>query len=109
MLKGAYNIFFETLGNKNRLMILGSLEKTPKTVGELTKELKLDQTTISHNLRRLYVTGFVKARKRGKNKLYEANKKIVTPLLNLVNYHLRCNCSELCRCRENELREKLRR
>jgi ArsR family transcriptional regulator len=105
----AFNIFFETLGNRNRLRIIRHLNKRPMSVNEISKSLQLDQTTISHNLRRLYITGFVNFRKNGKNKVYYTNKKIVRPLLNLVDTHIRCNCSELCKCNKKELVEKLRR
>lgn len=109
MLQRAYNIFFETLGNKNRLVILERLAKKPKSVNELAKELKLDQTTVSHNLKRLQVTGFVKSKKRGRYSIYEVNKKTVGPLFNLADNHMRCNCGKLCICREEELKLKLRR
>lgn len=109
MLQRAYNIFFETLGNKNRLMILEKLTKGPRSVNELTRELKLDQTTVSHNLRRLQVTGFVRSKRNGKYSIYQANKSVIRPLFKLVNFHMRCNCGELCACREEELKQKLRR
>ncbi len=109
MLERAYKIFFETLGNKNRLMILESLEKNPKTVTELSKKLGMDQTTVSHNLRRLQVTGFVKSKKIGRNRIYELNKNTVKPLLNLVDHHMRCNCGHLCKCKENEFKQRIRR
>ena len=109
MLQRAYNIFFETLGNKNRFVILENLEKNPKNVTELCKKLGLGQTTVSHNLRRLQVTGFVKSKKSGRNRIYEINKNTVKPLLNLVDYHMRCNCGHLCKCKENEFKQKIRR
>ena len=109
MLQRAYNIFFETLGNKNRLIILESLMEKPMTVNQLTKNLNMEQTTISHNLKRLFVTGFVNFKKQGKTRIYESKKDVVKPLLKLVNYHLKCNCNELCRCKENEFIKKLRR
>lgn len=109
MMERAYNIFFETLGNRNRLLIMRHLNKSPMSVNEISKALKLDQTTVSHNLRRLHVTGFVDFRKRGKNKIYYANPKIVKPLLRLADNHMKCNCKELCKCNKKELMEKLRR
>lgn len=109
MLLRAYNIIFETLANKNRIDVLESLMKDSRTVSQLTKELKLDQTTISHNLRRLKVCGFVKDKRVGKNKVYSANKEAVIPLFNFVNNHMNCYCKPLCNCSHKTLNKLLRR
>ncbi len=109
MLSKAYNIIFETLANQNRINILESLMKKEKTVNELTNELKIDQTTISHNLKRLKITGFVKDEKKGKNKVYSANKEAVNPLIKFVNNHMACNCQALCNCNENKISKILKR
>ncbi len=109
MLSRAYNIIFETLGNKNRMKILESLLVSNKTVSQLTKDLNLDQTTISHNLRRLKVCGFVMDKRIGKNKIYSANKETVIPLIKFVDNHISCYCKPLCYCNEQKLRRILRR
>lgn len=109
MLSRAYNIIFETLANKNRIDVLESLMKDSGTVSQLTKELKLDQTTISHNLRRLKVCGFVNDKRLGKNKVYSANKEAVIPLLNFINNHMNCYCKPLCSCSPKKLNKLLRR
>jgi len=109
MLSKAYNIIFETLANQNRINILESLMEKDKTVNELTKELKIDQTTISHNLKRLKITGFVKDKKQGKNKVYSVNKEAVDPLMTFVNNHMSCNCQALCNCNEKKISKILKR
>ncbi|MEK6973721.1 MAG: winged helix-turn-helix domain-containing protein [Nanoarchaeota archaeon] len=109
MMERAYDIFFETIGNRNRMLILQFLDKNPMIVSEISKALKLDQTTVSHNLKRLNITGFVNFKKKGKNRIYYINSKIVRPLLNLAEDHMKCNCKKLCKCNKKELMEKLRR
>jgi len=49
----AYLLFFSTLTSKCRLKIINALNKGKKNVGQLQKETGLEQTCISHNLKRL--------------------------------------------------------
>lgn len=109
MTNRAADIFFGTLSNKNRLHILEEISKNPMTESDICKVLNINQSTASHNLRRLQITGFVKSKKHGKYRVYEADNEVVKPLLKLVRDHLKCNCDDLCACKEDKLKKKLKR
>lgn len=85
---GAYAKFFDTLGNQNRIHILNTLRKAPKSVSEIIEETGLEQTAISHSLRKLEETGFVNVQRRGKFRIYTINRKTIEPLLILIDKHI---------------------
>ncbi len=97
MLEKAYNIFFGTLANKNRLKIVNSLRKDSKCVQEICKDLNFNQTTVSHNLKRLLRCGFVFVEKKGKHRYYSLNKKTIKPLMYLIDTHMNDYCEKIAR------------
>ena len=94
MLK-AYKLFFGTLTSNDRLMIINSLRKQSKTVGELQKELKLEQTRVSHNLKRLKKCGFVDVKIDGKYRIYKLKERTIKPLMNLIDNHMKNYCLKI--------------
>lgn len=88
----AYKIFFGTLVSEPRLRIINLLRKGRKSVSEITKELKSDQTLVSHNLSRLKQCGFVSSEIGGKFRYYKLNEKTIKPLMALIENHM----SEYC-------------
>ena len=97
MLKGAYDTFFGTLANKNRLEIINSLRKKPKCVQEICKDLSFNQTTVSHNLKRLLRCGFVFVERRGKHRYYRLNEGTIKPLMSLIDSHMHQYCEKIAR------------
>jgi len=97
MSEKAYKIFFGTLNNKNRLKIINLLRKGKKCVDEISKELKFNQTTVSHNLKRLLHCGFVFVEKKGKHRYYSLNKKTIKPLMSLIDKHMHHFCEKIAR------------
>jgi DNA-binding transcriptional ArsR family regulator len=95
MKEKAYKLFFGTLANKNRLKIINLLRKSPKCVNEITKELNFNQTTVSHNLKRLQRCGFVFVERKGKHRFYKLNKKTIKPLMEMIDNHMREFCEKL--------------
>ncbi len=91
----AYKLFFGTLTSKDRLLIINSLRNNSKTVTDLQKELKLEQTRVSHNLRRLKHCGFVEVKKRGKYRLYSLNKQTIGPLMRIIDKHMEKFCMKI--------------
>ena len=61
---------FEVLGNELRFNILKSLKEKPKTVRELCKELKREQSAVSHALKTLRRCKFVDYKQKGKEREY---------------------------------------
>lgn len=89
---GAYKIFFGTLVSEPRLRIINLLRNKKKNVSEIISELKMDQTSVSHNLTRLKKCGFVKSEKEGKFRYYKLDEETIKPLMNLIDNHMSQYC-----------------
>ncbi len=99
-MEDAYKLFFGTLTSKARLNIINSLRKGPKTVSELQKGLKLEQTSASHNLKRLKSCGFANVEKKGKFRVYPINKKTIAPLMALIDTHMSNHCIKIIKSKK---------
>jgi len=94
LMQSSYDRFLTTLKNRVRLAIVQALIKKPKNVSELTKELEIHQTTVSHGLRRLLDCGFVFVERSGKERVYSVNKKTIKPLIKLMESHVNNYCAK---------------
>lgn len=95
---GAYKIFFGTLVSESRLRIINLLRSEgKKNVSELTQELKMDQTAISHDLNRLRKCGFVEVEINGKFRYYRVNEKTIKPIMELIDAHMSNFCIHILR------------
>ena len=94
LIQRAYDRFLVTLCNKTRLSIVQSLMHKPKNVTQLTSELKIHQTSVSHALKRLLDCGFVFFKKNGKERIYSVNKKTIKPLIKLMENHVSRYCKK---------------
>ncbi len=91
--------FFKTLGNETRIKILLLLNQTDQLdVSTISQKLKIEQSTISHNLKRLEKCRFVEVIPCGKRRIYSLNSKTIKPLFEIVNKHAQTYCRHLC-CR----------
>lgn len=95
MINKTYIQFLGTLANENRIEILLALRKKPMNVSELISELKMQQTTISHNLKRLQICGFVTVQQKGKFREYSVNKETIKPLIELIEKHMKKHCEHV--------------
>ena len=93
----AYDRFLVTLRNKTRLSIVQSLMHKPKNVTQLTSELKIHQTSVSHALKRLLDCGFVFVERSGKERIYSVNKKTIETLIKLMENHVNTYCRKSCK------------
>ncbi|RMD65746.1 ArsR family transcriptional regulator [Candidatus Pacearchaeota archaeon] len=93
-MRDAYDRFLTTLRNKTRLAIIQALSTGPKNVMQLTRELGVHQTTVSHGLRRLLDCGFVFVKKNGKERVYKLNERTIKPLAKLMERHVKNYCSK---------------
>lgn len=89
---GAYKIFFGTLVSESRLKIINLLRNNKMNVSEIMKELKIDQTAVSHDLSRLKMCGFVKSEISGKFRYYKLNNETIKPLMELIDKHMSQYC-----------------
>lgn len=94
LMQDAYDRFLKTLCNRSRLAIVQSLRDKAKNVTELTNELGIHQTSISHALKRLLDCGFVFVKKNGKERIYSVNRKTIKPLIALMEEHIDNYCAK---------------
>ena len=85
-------MFFGTLISEPRLKIINLLRKDKKNVSQIVKELKMDQTIVSHNLSRLKKCGFVKSEIDNKYRYYSLNKDTIKPLMEIIEKHMSLYC-----------------
>ena len=98
----AYKIFFGTLVSEPRLKIINLLRKKKRNVSEIMSELKMDQTSVSHNLKRLKKCGFVQSEIKGKFRYYKINEKTIKPLMSLIDKHMSGHCIHILK--ENKMK-----
>jgi len=96
MKKSTYHIFFGNLSNPLRISILLSLREKERSVSELSKELSIEQSKISHALSSMKKCNIIKAKQRGKSRIYSLNKKTMSPILNLIDKHAETFCGGNC-------------
>lgn len=94
-----YHYFFNNLANPLKIDLVVCLKEKDKNVTELCKELKVEQSKISHALASLKTCNIVQSKKEGKNRIYSLNKKTILPMLKLIDKHSKTQC-ENCVHRE---------
>jgi DNA-binding transcriptional ArsR family regulator len=97
MNSSTYHIFFSKLSNPLRIDIISSLENKPKSVGELSEELKIEQSKLSHALKELKECNIVQVEQKGKQHIYTLTKTII-PILKLISCHSQ-GCDKCSGCK----------
>lgn len=90
--------FFKVLANPTRLAILEALRKEQRSVTEIAKTLKQEQSMISHNLEPLEKCGFIFSERKEKKRIYSLNKETAEPLFKLFDYHAHKYCPPTGTC-----------
>ena len=67
---GRLAAFFKTLGDENRLKIIGLLKEQERNVGEIASLLDVREPTVSHHLSKLREMGLVNLRQAGNQRYY---------------------------------------
>lgn len=99
MMDLSYKRFFKTLANENRLKIIKFLGRNgPSKVAEIVEGTKLEQSSISHNLRRLLSCHFVEVEANGRERIYKLNEKTIKPLIELMDTHVSRYCAHCEDC-----------
>lgn len=89
--------FFSTLSNPRRVRILQLLDKEgPKTVTEIVNSLDVEQSAVSHCLKKLLDCHFVDVNQVGKERVYSLNAETIKPLLRQIEKHVEVYCIENC-------------
>jgi len=97
MKNSTYHIFFTNLSNPLRIKIVTSLKQKEKNVTELSKELKVEQSKVSHALASLRCCNIVDVKQEGKQRIYSLNKKTILPMLKLIDTHAKTFCAGDCK------------
>lgn len=97
MNKATYEGFFKNLGRKTRtrFQIINLLEEKPKSVKEITEELGIEQSAVSHHLGKLKQCKLIKSKKDGKKRIYSLSET-VKPALKAAEEHKNQCCLENC-------------
>ncbi len=88
MIDTTYLGFFKTLDNETRLSIVLCLKDSSKNVGQISSDLQMEQSRISHNLQCLVKNGFITVKQDGKQRIYSLNKDTIEPILDAVKKHM---------------------
>jgi len=91
-----HRIFFETLGNQTRWDIINLLRDGEYKATDIAKELRYEQSLVSHHLKRLATCGFITVQPSGKERIYSLNEQTIKPLLKLVHKHINVHCAKTC-------------
>ncbi len=94
----SYRLFFKAFSNKTRFEIIKLLRTRQKSVTEICKKLKFEQSRVSHNLKCLEACGFVSSKWNGKNKIYFLDKKHIIPILDNIDKHIESYDKRLKSC-----------
>jgi len=92
----SYELFFEAFSNKTRMRIVQALMHSPKSVTEIINSVGEEQSTVSHNLKKLSQCNFLEFRVEGKQRIYSLNKDTIVPILELVERHVKTHCKGEC-------------
>jgi len=102
-----YHLFFSKLASPLKMEIISLLKKNEKglSVTEITKNMWVEQSKMSHALADLRKCKIVKVKRNGKRRIYSLNKETILPILEIIDKHARDNCGGNCtycsKCAEN--------
>ena len=96
MIKETYYFFFSKLANKLKIDIIKELRKSPSSVMNLVKKLKVEQSKLSHALASLRCCNIVEVKQKGKSRVYYLNKQTIVPILKLIDKHAYTFCKGGC-------------
>ncbi len=75
------SLFYKVFGDENRLRILFLLKDHSYKVSDLTEQLAISQSAVSHQLQLLRQLDLVKGEKRGKEVYYSLSDHHITTIL----------------------------
>ena len=94
-----YHMFFTNLANPLKIDIITNLRDKEKSVTELSVDLGVEQSKVSHALSSLKCCNIVKVTQKGKSRIYSLNKKTIIPMLDLIDNHSKTFCKGICNCK----------
>lgn len=91
--------FFHGLADLTRVRILRFLLDGPKTAGEIVRHIGRHQPSVSAHLTCLRFCGYVEARRRGRNVVYELIDRDVRRIMEMGGRYLDRNAERIAACR----------
>lgn len=101
MSNNSYYVFFSNLASELRIKIISELKKGKKSVSEISNNLNIEQSKVSHALQSLRHCNIVNVEVQGKNRIYSLNKDTIIPILDLIDKHAKTFCNGRCCCNKN--------
>lgn len=99
--KKTHHTFFSNLSTPLKIDIIAVLNEKGRErglcVNELSEELKVEQSKLSHALSGLKRCNLLKVNRKGKHRIYSLNKETMIPILEIIDKHARKNCGGSCR------------
>ena len=80
--------FFVNFSNKARLNIMLLLKTRACDVTTISRNLKIEQSLVSHNMTKLLSCNLVQSKREGKTKIYSLNKKVALPILDIYEKNI---------------------
>ena len=97
MNKATYHVFFGNLANSLKIDIILCLREKKRSVSDISKDLKIEQSKVSHALASLKNCNIVEVEQKGKLRIYSLNKSTIIPMLKLIDQHARTHCKGKCK------------
>ena len=63
-------------------------------MSELTEKTRMEQSNISHALKKMHECNIVNMKKSGKQRIYSLNKDTIVPILKVVDMHAKKSCPQ---------------
>lgn len=98
MICKTYEQFFKTLADRAKLSLISELREGKKSVSRLCEATAYEQSRVSHHLRALKESGFVKSQREGKQIIYALDQTTILPLLKMIDRHVDTYYKHYCRC-----------
>ncbi len=80
--------FFKIISDSTRLSILYLLKEKERNVSEIVREMNMEQSAISHQLRILKDSRLVRSHREGKSMIYNLDDDHIFDILNQVRIHI---------------------
>lgn len=80
---------FKALSSQTRIKILFLLKQQTLTVTEISKQLEISQSAISHQLRELKLARLVKGEQQGRKMLYQLDDDHVHQIFDMAIEHVK--------------------
>ena len=92
----SYYEFFKNLSNRTRFKIIIALRDQSLNVSAIASFIGEEQSKVSHNLKKMSACHILNIERRGKERIYSLNRDTIIPILNIVERHVKKNCSRGC-------------